>query len=141
MTSSDQPAHRPARILVASDSTLEQQEIKLILERAGHLVSLANDGYGAIDRIADETFDVVVTALEMAPTDGFQLLVWVLQMPPDPPPPKLICFSVNMPRKDLLARMGVPLLARPIDHEALLQAIAHRLAEPHEPRPSSHGAH
>jgi two-component system chemotaxis sensor kinase CheA len=68
-------AHAPrARILVVDDALTVRELQRTILERAGYHVTVAVDGRDALARLADETFDLVLTDVEMPEIDGLELV-------------------------------------------------------------------
>jgi two-component system chemotaxis sensor kinase CheA len=63
------------RVLVVDDSVTTRQLERSILEAAGYEVDVARDGQEAWDRLASgESFDLVVSDVEMPRLDGFQLV-------------------------------------------------------------------
>lgn len=69
----DEPKRR-RRILVVDDSITTRTLEKSILEANGYDVSLATDGIEALERLRAETFELVVTDLEMPRMNGFGLI-------------------------------------------------------------------
>ncbi len=65
----------PATILLAEDTAFFRKAIKAVLEKTGYRVVCANDGQEAMDLLADpkNTFDLVVSDIEMPRLNGFQL--------------------------------------------------------------------
>ncbi len=61
------------RILVAEDNPALAQVIRFNLERAGFAVQVAGNGEDAAELIASQTFDLVITDLQMPRMDGEQL--------------------------------------------------------------------
>jgi len=61
------------RVLVAEDSLSTATMEKNILESAGYDVVLAHDGQEALQRIREDSFDLVVTDLLMPRMDGIEL--------------------------------------------------------------------
>jgi two-component system chemotaxis sensor kinase CheA len=62
------------RILVAEDSTASRMLLRGMLESAGYAVETATDGLEAFSLLCRETFDVLVTDVEMPRLDGFGLI-------------------------------------------------------------------
>lgn len=60
----------PGRILVAEDNRVMGNVMKFNLERNGFQVSLVHDGRSAIQRLEQETFDVVITDYQMPHASG-----------------------------------------------------------------------
>jgi two-component system chemotaxis sensor kinase CheA len=61
------------RVLVAEDSITSRMLIKGILESAGYVVKTAVDGLDAFMLLRSETFDVLVSDVEMPRLNGFDL--------------------------------------------------------------------
>ena len=63
-----------ARILLVEDEVNMARTLAKNLERAGHTVAHVPNGEAALSRLADETFDVVLTDMKMPVLDGMGLL-------------------------------------------------------------------
>lgn len=63
---------RPLRVLLAEDNTLNQLVAKRPLEKAGHIVVIAEDGQAAVARYDVEDFDVVLMDVQMPGMDGLE---------------------------------------------------------------------
>ncbi len=63
----------PKRVLVAEDSITSRMLLKGILESAGYQVKTAVDGLEAFTLLRSETFDVLVSDVEMPRLNGFDL--------------------------------------------------------------------
>lgn len=61
-------------VLVVDDSPTQQLQIQLLLEADGYRVSLAADGLEALESIAQERPDLVVTDLQMPNMNGLELV-------------------------------------------------------------------
>ncbi|NJN16931.1 MAG: hybrid sensor histidine kinase/response regulator [Oscillochloris sp.] len=68
-----QPQVRRRRLLVTDDSFTTRELIRSILQSAGYQVTVAVDGADALDKLRAETYDLVVSDVEMPRVDGFQL--------------------------------------------------------------------
>ena len=67
-------AKGPYHILVVDDSYNTREVQQHILETHGYTVSMASDGVEALERLAVEDIDLVVTDIEMPRMDGFALV-------------------------------------------------------------------
>ncbi len=67
-------AARARRVLLVDDSVSIRKFVGQMLEKAGFEVTTAADGADALARLADATFDVVVTDLEMPRVNGYELI-------------------------------------------------------------------
>ncbi len=63
---------RPARVLVAEDNIVNQRVACRILQKAGHTVTIANNGREALAALRQQTFDVVLMDVQMPEMDGFE---------------------------------------------------------------------
>jgi two-component system chemotaxis sensor kinase CheA len=61
------------KILIVEDAFSTRELEKSILETHGYLVDTAVDGLDALDRMADNQYDLVVSDLEMPRMNGFEL--------------------------------------------------------------------
>jgi signal transduction histidine kinase/CheY-like chemotaxis protein len=57
-------------ILVAEDNLINQKLIKRILEKRGFLVDIANNGKEAVDKLADNSYDLLLMDIQMPEMDG-----------------------------------------------------------------------
>lgn len=72
---SDSLPTRSCRILVAEDNVLNQTFAKVILEDAGHEVTLASNGLEAIRALRSHCFDIVFMDVQMPQMDGLEAVV------------------------------------------------------------------
>jgi two-component system, NtrC family, response regulator HydG len=63
-----------AKILVVDDQRNMRTTLAMMLKGAGHDVDQAEDGDTACDKVAQESFDIVLTDLKMGATDGMAVL-------------------------------------------------------------------
>jgi PAS domain S-box-containing protein len=60
------------RLLVAEDNRVNRQLALRLLEKQGHLVTLACDGAEALQKLEEQEFDAVLMDIQMPNMDGFQ---------------------------------------------------------------------
>ena len=60
------------RVLLAEDNVINQRVAQRLLEKAGHSVVVAENGKRALERLAEEKFDVVLMDVQMPEMDGFE---------------------------------------------------------------------
>ena len=70
------------RILVVDDEPIVCERLKPALEKIGFYVETHTESQKAIDRLAEEKFDVVVTDIKMKGPDGLEILHFVKQQSP-----------------------------------------------------------
>lgn len=64
-----------ARILLVDDEPLLRDSLTIALQRAGHTVTVAQNGAAALKLLAGKTFDVIVTDILMPETDGLEMII------------------------------------------------------------------
>jgi len=63
---------RPLRVLLTEDNAVNQKIAVSFLEKRGHLVTVANNGKEAVDRLMEQSFDAVLMDLMMPVMDGLE---------------------------------------------------------------------
>ncbi|MCU0594119.1 MAG: response regulator [Desulfobacterota bacterium] len=63
---------RGARVLLAEDNEINQQVAQEMLERAGVVVGIANNGEQAVQRVKAEVYDAVLMDIQMPVMGGFE---------------------------------------------------------------------
>ena len=62
------------KILVVDDEEIIRESLSFVLKKEGYLVEEAENGKAAYDKIVEDSFDVVITDLEMPGMKGIQLV-------------------------------------------------------------------
>ena len=111
-----------ARFLVVDDDGLTVRGMTGLLNADGHDVAPFTAGAHAVEAISRESFDAVVTDLDMPGTDGHSVVSVTREHLPE------ACLFVVTARADekrsQLSEAGVCLtLDKPIDYDSLTQAI------------------
>jgi DNA-binding NtrC family response regulator len=81
---------RQKKVMVVDDESIVCERLKPALEKDGFHVETFTDGQSAIDRLAVEKFDVLVTDLKMRKPDGIDILNFVRQ---DAPGTKVVVIT------------------------------------------------
>jgi two-component system chemotaxis sensor kinase CheA len=66
-------ARKEQRLLIADDSFTTRELMRSILSSAGYTVTAAVDGADAFDKLQAQTYDLVVSDVEMPRMNGFEL--------------------------------------------------------------------
>jgi two-component system, NtrC family, response regulator AtoC len=109
-------------ILVVDDDPAIRDALALLLEDAGYVVLAAPDGLTALEVIAPEPLDLVITDLHMPGLDGTELIARLQRGYPNLP---IIVISAGI---RVAPPAGVPFIAKPFDAEQLLVTVARLLA-------------
>jgi signal transduction histidine kinase/CheY-like chemotaxis protein len=62
------------RVLLAEDNATNRLVLRRLLERSGHRVQVAQDGLEALAQLEAESFDLLLTDIQMPRMDGLELL-------------------------------------------------------------------
>jgi|SRR4051794_17691352 len=60
------------QILLVEDNLINQKLAARLLEKAGHVVTIAANGKEAVDQVAARPFDLVLMDVQMPEMDGFE---------------------------------------------------------------------
>lgn len=113
-------------ILVAEDNAVNQEVIREILERAGHRVTLAEDGEQALDALTEEDFDAVLLDMSMPEISGLDVLKRFRFLDTTARTPVIMLSADALP-ETIRACMDAganDYLTKPINAESLLNAVA-----------------
>ena len=63
---------RPLKLLLAEDNRINRRVIIGMLKKRGHSVVAANNGRETLEALEEETFDALITDVQMTEMDGFE---------------------------------------------------------------------
>lgn len=102
-------------ILIVDDEEGIREVFKDALEEKGHRVTLAHDGFDALEKIADEFFDLVITDLKMPRCDGCMLLAAIQRGHTDLPVILLSSHGTNNSTEQMLQLGFAAVLPKPVN--------------------------
>lgn len=116
------------RILVAEDDIINALAVRRILEKLGHAVSVARNGQEAVDMALAEQPDLVLMDVSMPVLDGIRAAAVIRDKARQAglapiPVIALTAHAMAGDREGLLAAGMDGYLAKPVDREALLEAL------------------
>jgi len=111
------------RILIVDDEESDRVLERSILERAGHTLFSASDGEAALEAYRTHVIELVITDLYMPRLNGLRL---IRQLKAQDPRVAVIAISgIAADQLDLAEDLGaIRTLSKPVDPEALLEAVA-----------------
>ncbi|MCG3147746.1 MAG: Sensor histidine kinase RcsC [Verrucomicrobiae bacterium] len=112
------------RLLVVDDHPLVRDQLAQLLNGNGYRITLAVDGEDAINHLAEEPFDAVLSDVQMPNVNGFQLLQYVHQHYPHLPVVLMTAFESESLRESAMGWGAVDLLQKPFEIEQLQAALA-----------------
>jgi len=120
------PAHAAAPlVLVVDDSLTVRRVTQRLLVREGYRVVLAKDGMDALERLAEERPQIVLSDIEMPRMDGFDLVRNIrADLRLRDLPVIMITSRIAQKHRDYAAELGVDhYLGKPYSEEDLLALI------------------
>src|SRR5215470_6834265 len=125
-------AEATRRVLLVDDSLSVRKFVGGMLERAGFHVVAARDGAEALQRLAEQTVDVIVTDLEMPRLNGYELIRDLNREPTTRDLPVVVLTTRAGAKHVSLAReLGVAhYVAKPVDEASFVQLIESLAAAP-----------
>lgn len=116
------------RVLIVDDAGGMRAYLRIILSSAGFDCVEAADGAEGFERVLKGGVDLVVTDLDMPVMDGFALISAISLLPAARGHPPLIVVSglldETLAERRPELRSAVALLAKPVQPEDLLKAVA-----------------
>ncbi|RQV20683.1 response regulator [Burkholderia cenocepacia] len=118
-----------ARVLLVEDNVVNQQIALAMLEDTAYQVDVADDGEQALQRLADDGFDVVLMDCQMPKLDGFEATRQLRRREAEAGAPRMpvIALTANAlsgDRERCLAAGMDDYLRKPFRRDALLQMLA-----------------
>ena len=127
----------PITVLVVDDSKVVRIKTSRLLEKHHYKVLLADDGLTALQALAEQWPDLVITDVEMPGLDGFGLTQQLRSQPRGQAMPVIMITSSNERHRDEAARAGVSvLLGKPYAEEQLLAEVEKALGRVAQPAPA-----
>jgi PAS domain S-box-containing protein len=127
------------RVLVVEDNEVNQQVARELLEQANLLVTIANHGREAVDRLKEESFDIILMDVQMPVMDGLTATRMIRHERLAHKTP-IVAMTANAMQgdRDLCLDAGMDdYVAKPIEPDELMATLAHYLQQsgqlPHGP--------
>ena len=114
----------PARILVAEDDPSVRSFVLRALSMRGHDVTAVEDGTQALEKLATQDYELLLTDIVMPGLDGIQTLKGLLRLNPDL---QVILLTGRATLRQAVEAMklgALDLLEKPADIETLVARIA-----------------
>jgi CheY-like chemotaxis protein/HPt (histidine-containing phosphotransfer) domain-containing protein len=116
-----------ARVLVVDDGPENRELIALVLAEHGLWIDEAENGQVALDRMAAETYDLVLMDMQMPVMDGYTATRAIRARGLQVPVVALTANAMKGYEEEVLAAGCTVYLTKPVDIDALLQQVAQLL--------------
>ncbi|WP_163338384.1 PAS domain-containing sensor histidine kinase [Desulfopila sp. IMCC35008] len=120
------------RILLVEDEPINQQIIRSILEKFGHSVTIANDGYEAIHILQRDRFNCILMDIQMPEMDGIETTKKIrndkdLDMFSDIPIIALTAFAMTGDKEKCMRAGMNGYLSKPVNIDELVRVLGEQL--------------
>jgi two-component system, cell cycle response regulator CpdR len=119
-----------ARVLIAEDNPAVREFIVRSLATAGHKTAAVADGQQALDTLAHEKFDVLITDIVMPNVDGIALALKAVRLFPDLRIVMISGYAQERMRAHNLDALVHRIIAKPFSLEEICAAVKDALALP-----------
>jgi two-component system response regulator PilR (NtrC family) len=123
-----------ARILLIDDEEIVLKSLAVLLSSEGYEVIALRDSSEAADRIRSETFDLIISDIQMTPVSGMDLLRLARKVRPDTPVIMVSAYTSEGAMQESRDQGAVAYVRKPFRVREVLDAV--RNALPNPPRPS-----
>ena len=114
------------KILVAEDNKINQFVARKILNKLGYNPTIVDDGYGVLQTMEKETFDLILMDQHMPGLDGVETTKMIIEKYSNDKRPKIIALTASAMKEDrdfcLDAGMDA-FLSKPMNEELLVEKI------------------
>jgi DNA-binding NtrC family response regulator len=102
-----------AKILILDDEPIVGERLKASLERSDFIVDTFSSSHEALQRLQEESYDVLVTDLKMSGPDGLEVLRMAQQVQPRIKSVVITGFATRDTAREVMASGAVEFIAKP----------------------------
>lgn len=117
----------PMTILIIEDNDVNRRVLSSMLEQAGHTIEMAKEGSQALDLIALQDFDLIISDINMEGMDGFETTERIRALPDsNKANTPIIALTGNVQDSDVAEYYAAGMngfLAKPIDTDKLYEIV------------------
>ena len=129
------------RVLVAEDDLAVRQFVVRALAYAGHDVESAEDGLDALEKLADSSYDLLITDIVMPGMDGIALALKLGKDRPDMPILMMTGYAHERQRAHNLDALIHQVIAKPFTLKDICMAASEALEGAPPPRLDGDATH
>jgi len=110
-------------ILIVDDNISLCKSMSFILKRKGHDVTIAKDGYEAIERIKENPFDIIFMDIKMPIMDGVETYKRIKKIRPEAVVMMMTAYAVEDLVQQALEEGAYGIIYKPVDIEKVVSLI------------------
>ena len=121
------PHTRKLRVLVAEDNAINQRFMAALLQKAGHIATVVENGNQAVAAIREGEYDIVLMDVQMPDLDGIGATRQIRSLPAPKhkvPIVALTAHAMTGSREECLAAGMNEFISKPLDSALLLRKLA-----------------
>lgn len=132
----DGPSNESPRILVVEDDPDIASLLKMMLENAGYRVAICHTGAEALESLEAGSWDLISLDLMLPDVSGLDIIRRLKKQAATADIPIVVVSAkVNQGRLELNGEAdNIAWLAKPIDHQKLIELVRHQLSQGHFPK-------
>ncbi|WP_063891843.1 PAS domain S-box protein [Paenibacillus sp. Soil787] len=119
-------AHASLHILIAEDNAINQFVLNKMLEKQGHIITVASNGEEAVKFALRDRFDIIFMDLQMPIINGLDATAIIKQSLPPERCPLIVAVTANALKEDRESCLAAGMddyLSKPIKNKSLLDII------------------
>jgi len=117
------------KLMVIDDEPAIREGVRRILESGSYLVETFSCGHAAMERITQETFDLVITDLKMPGMSGMEVLKAIQQIRPNLPVIFITGYTSVDSAVEVMKQGATDYIAKPFTPEELLGTVKRSLEQ------------
>ena len=118
------------QVMVVEDDVDLLEALSETLHSAGYSVAQANDGFDALRKLETNTFDLIVTDIQMPNMDGHSLLKKVKEISPEIPVMLMTAYGSIQQAVDAMRDGAVDYMVKPFEAEVLVNMVSRYAGRP-----------
>jgi len=114
------------RVLIVDDNTSLCKSMSFILKRKGYAVTTAKDGYNAIKRVKERSFDMILMDIKMPHLNGVETFRRIKKIRPEAKVMMMTAYAVENLVQDALREGVYGVIHKPLAIEKLVDLIGNK---------------
>ncbi len=110
-------------VLVVDDNDDMSHILSIVLKRAGCAVTVANDGFEAVEQVKDRSFDNILMDVTMPRMDGVEAHANIKEIRPDAVVMMMTAYTTEDMVEEALREGAVGVMYKPLDMEKVVAFV------------------